>query len=284
VVNCLFFAIAKNLIATSESLPMSRRTKHHSAQPDPSSEAGTQRTVLLGELASEHRPGLLPEKRFRWRSGEVTRIEAFCDVVFGFALTLLVVSLEVPHSYGELIADMRGFVPFAICFSQLVMIWHTHYKFSRRYGLEDGYTIFLSMVMLFLVLLYVYPLKFVFSLVFSELTGGDLGRGVGWHEASVLMRIYAVGFTSVFLIFALLYRHAYGLRKELGLDSVEVHETRNSIESCLIMAGVGLASFAIAFRNPAWAGWSYLLIGPLLTIHGKLAGRRLSRLQAESAR
>ena len=42
-------------------------------------------------MASEHRRGLLPEKYFRWRSGEITRLEAFCDVVFGFALTLLVV-------------------------------------------------------------------------------------------------------------------------------------------------------------------------------------------------
>ncbi|MFZ0807977.1 MAG: hypothetical protein WAN03_17425, partial [Candidatus Sulfotelmatobacter sp.] len=43
------------------------------------------------EMASEHRRGLLPEPYFRWRGGEITRLEAFCDVVFGFALTLLVV-------------------------------------------------------------------------------------------------------------------------------------------------------------------------------------------------
>jgi hypothetical protein len=62
---------------------------------------------------SEHRPGLLPEPYFRWRAGEITRLEAFCDVVFGFALTLLVVSLEVPHTYADLITAMRGF--FALC-------------------------------------------------------------------------------------------------------------------------------------------------------------------------
>jgi uncharacterized membrane protein len=54
---------------------------------------------------------LLPEPYFRWRGGEITRLEAFCDVVFGFALTLLVVSLEVPHSYAEMMAVVRGFVP-----------------------------------------------------------------------------------------------------------------------------------------------------------------------------
>src|SRR5215472_3679531 len=123
------------------------------------------------EMKSEHRPGLLPELYFRWRGGEITRLEAFCDVVFGFALTLLVVSLEVPRNYGELMAAMRGFVPFAICFAQPVMIWRAHYIFSRRYGLEDGYTVFLNVVLLFVVLFYVYPLKFVFTMLFLQIIG-----------------------------------------------------------------------------------------------------------------
>src|SRR5580765_6023027 len=95
---------------------------------------------------SEHRRGLLPEQYFRWR-GEITRLEAFCDVVFGFALTLLVVSLEVPHSYAEMMAAIRGFLPFAVCFAQLVMIWLGHYRFSRRFGLEDPYAVFLNIVL-----------------------------------------------------------------------------------------------------------------------------------------
>src|ERR1700719_4713988 len=143
--------------------------------------------------AGRHGQGIVPEQYFRWRAAEITRLEAFCDVIFGFAITLLVVSLEVPHSYAELMADLRGFFPFAVCFAQLVLIWRTHYKFSRRYGLQDDYTLFLNVVLLFLVLFYVYPLKFVFTTLFSEITGTEFGN-MGWHEASVLMRMYAAGF------------------------------------------------------------------------------------------
>ena len=38
---------------------------------------------------------------FRLRGPEVTRLESFSDVVFGFALTLLVVSLESFIAVGE---------------------------------------------------------------------------------------------------------------------------------------------------------------------------------------
>jgi uncharacterized membrane protein len=67
---------------------------------------------------------------FRWRGGEVTRLEGFSDAVFAFAVTLLVVSLEVPRTFTELAVAMRGFFAFAICFALLFAIWYEHYSSS----------------------------------------------------------------------------------------------------------------------------------------------------------
>jgi uncharacterized membrane protein len=269
---------------------MSHRAKRHSSYgtagsgtPENSSvlaagETGAEQVAHRHELPAEHRRGLLPEPYFRWRGGEITRLEAFCDVVFGFALTLLVVSLEVPKNYAEMMSAVRGFLPFALCFAQLILIWRAHYKFSRRYGLEDPYTMFLNVVLLFLVLFYVYPLKFVFTLLFSQITGSRIAEGLGLHEASVLMRIYAIGFAAVFALFALMYARAYKLRGELELNPVEELETRFAIREYIIMAAIGMASFALAFKNPEWAGWWFFVLGPVLGVHGTIYGKKVRLL------
>src|SRR5215467_477455 len=251
--------------------------------------------ALVTETSSEHAKSglrqhsavqrhraLLVEKYFRWRAGEITRLEAFCDVVFGFAITLLVVSLEVPRNYEELITAMRGFVPFAVCFAELVLIWRGHFIYSRRYGLADNYTVFLHVLLLFVVLFYVYPLTFVFTLLFLEITGAAVPGGLNEMQVSVVMRIYAVGFAAVFLLFVLMYAHAYRLRRALGLTPAETQQTWNNAQENVLLVIIGAVAFRLALHHPAWSGWTYVLIGPTLTVHGKLLGKKV-RLLAEKA-
>jgi uncharacterized membrane protein len=70
------------------------------------------------------------------RRHEISRLEAFSDAVFAFALALLVVSVEPPASYAQLVDRMIGGVSFACCFTLLVWIWYEHSAFFRRYGLQ----------------------------------------------------------------------------------------------------------------------------------------------------
>src|SRR5437879_3905527 len=171
------------------------------------------------------------EKHFRWRGTEMTRIEAFTDAVFAFAVTLLVVALEVPHSFTELLHAMRGFAAFAVCFTLLVLVWSGHSNFFRRYGLQTTWATFLNSALLFVVLFYVYPLKFLFTLLFGMFTHGDVPRIDNAEQISTLMIIYGLGYAAVFLILALLYLHAYRLRHELDLNEVEVYVTKRDRKS-----------------------------------------------------
>src|SRR5262249_51090775 len=177
-----------------------------------------------------------PEKHFRWRGGEISRLEGFTDAVFAFAVTLLVVSLEVPHTFAELVTAMKGFIAFALCFTILIQTWYYHYKFSRRYGLQTPYAISLTAVLIFVVLFYVYPLKFMFTLAVGGLSGGktvpreQLGRMVHTNrEITILWLIYCAGAIAVYVLLALLYRYAHKKRDELELNSYETLCTRNAI-------------------------------------------------------
>jgi len=83
------------------------------------------------------------------RRAGTSRLEGFSDAVFAFALTLLVVSLEVPSSYDQLVHTLRSFVAFAPSFAALIWIWYLHREFFRRYGLGDGPMVVLNALLLF---------------------------------------------------------------------------------------------------------------------------------------
>ncbi len=92
-----------------------------------------------------------------------SRFETLTDIIFGFSITLLVISSEVPKTYVELQASMYSFFGFIFCALLLFSIWNEHKTFFLRYGLEDKKTILLNFLLVFVLLYYIYPMKYLFS-------------------------------------------------------------------------------------------------------------------------
>ncbi len=211
------------------------------------------------------------------RGSAMSRIDGFSDVVFGFALTLLVVSLEVPKTYDELHDLMRGFLPFAISFVLLMTIWYAHYFFFERFGLTDTRTILINAALLFVVLFYVYPLKFLFRLFIGQLTGVVSPNQLTGRQSVELLVVYGLGFTTIYLLFTALYWNGWRQRDELELTPLERELTKIYMLDHLASAGIGLLSCLLAMVLPTslsgWAGFAYMLIGVTKTVIGVRAGR-----------
>ncbi len=183
------------------------------------------------------------------RRGDITRIEAFSDGMIAFAATLLVVSLDPPRSYDELITNLYGFVPFGLSFAALFYMWFVHSVLFRRYKLNDGVSIMVNGLLLFTILFYVYPLKFL-ATSFVSMFATNAGPSVTtWEQLQNLFIIYSGGWIVIFLLFALLYRRAWITRDSLGLTPLEAYDAITWSRHYLGFVLAGVLSVLVALSG-----------------------------------
>src|SRR5688572_19042396 len=101
------------------------------------------------------------------------RLDNFTDAAFAFALTLLVIGgSAAPTSYAMLAQAVAEMPAFAIGFATLAMFWISHVRWRAFRGDGDGLSVLLTIVLVFLVLVYVQPLR-AMARSFSTFLGGS---------------------------------------------------------------------------------------------------------------
>lgn len=223
------------------------------------------------------------EPYFRWRGGDVSRLEGLSDAVFGFAIATLAMSFETGAvGRDAFLIGIAGFLSFAGCLAILLMFWTAHYTFFRRYGLEDRYTLVVNSFLLGFVVFYMYPLKHLFDSIITKMFGFDrrvLFEGMTLDDAKLVMLVYGAGFFAVSALLALLYRHAWARRQDLDLTPAEVLLTRASIRHYAIYGLVAVQSIVLSYVvNPFIGGMSYMTIGIYCGLNGVLTGRKVTRV------
>lgn len=235
------------------------------------------------------------EGDFRVRGKEISRVEGLSDAVFGFAIALLAISLEVPKTSAEVLHALRGVGAFAVTFLLLFNMWRIQYTFFRRYGLEDKKIVKLTGVLLFVLLVFVYPLKFITSVLNEKVLAivgfpdptFDRAAVLPAHDLAFMLGAFGLGLAAVFGAFNAMHRHAYSLRDHLQLDALERFDTLEQIRATAVVTGLGLAigvlyllaaevrTAAIAFENAAAA---IVLVGAVLVVRQRRT--RATRRQA----
>jgi uncharacterized membrane protein len=231
---------------------------------------------------------------FKWRSHEPSRLETFSDAVFAFAITLIMVSLEVPRTFDELFEVFKGFFSFACCFGILFIIWNNQNIYFRRYGLNNAYVTFLNALLLFVVLMYVYPLKFLFMAIFSQGKYNDHGHLVNMitqQQQSTLMYVYHSGYAAIYTLFLLMYTHAKKNAARINLTAAELFETDSFIIVNLFNALLGIAGVLVVLFAPeeykGSSGFIYMLIPLLYTVvfayRGRQARKRFGEITEQTS-
>lgn len=236
---------------------------------------------------------------FLLRGEEVSRIEAFVDASFAFAMTLLVIFYnDLPYTVAELRQALLRVPTFVVCFVLLGMFWLAHNRWSRRFGLENAYTTTLSLALVLVVLVFVYPLRMVISAFLGSITVGALPSELGIDPGNVAADmqtafiVYSTGVGVLSLILWLLNRHAQAEADALMLDPRErlllSGETNmHWIQMLLAAASIACSLVLLAVASPnsflnSLPMWIFALSSFILPMHWSRVSRRLRVMDAKS--
>ncbi|MEQ8237911.1 MAG: TMEM175 family protein [Cyclobacteriaceae bacterium] len=234
------------------------------------------------------------DSHFNYRGKNQTRVETFSDAAFALAITLMVLSSTVPNNLNDLLISMKDIIPFGICVVIILVIWYQHYIYFLRYGLQNLTVISLNTFLIFLILIYVYPLKFLFKVLidlYINLFTGDqesiqvlFTTVIPISDARFLMIIYGLGAALIYGTLALMYRYALQKKQALQLNDYEIFKTKESIRTNLLMTSVPMLSTIIAVTglfgsyNFIASGVVYMLYPPVMITHGRLSSKKAKRM------
>lgn len=234
---------------------------------------------------TEEALALLPVKNgFRLRGEAMTRIEVFSDAAFAFAVTMLVISLSaIPKDYNEFVTAMKGIPTFILSFSIIMGFWLAHRKWSQQYGIEDPISTFLTLGIVVVILIFVYPLKLIMSYTCYIFSGQRLPTEFSITspaEMTGLVLAFSTAGLLMALAFAGLHIRAMYERENLKLNPLETLKTREQIAIWSTTCGTMFVSVILAMLLNPNIGWfgGYATSIPLLLI--PFIKRRFGKLES----
>jgi uncharacterized membrane protein len=173
-----------------------------------------------------------------------SRLDNFTDAAFAFAVSLLVIGgARAPDNFGALLGALGDIPAFAFGFAVMAMFWLGHVRWRRLRGDGDWLSVLLTLVLVFLTLVYVQPLRGMAAATGLWFTGhGTMFGG----SLPGLFAVYGTGFVAMSLTMAGLWAEA--LRRG-HLDASGRANAKGERGIWLIMAVTGIASILVSMTR-----------------------------------
>lgn len=210
---------------------------------------------------------------------EAGRLDMFVDGAFAFILTLLLIGGDkIPDSADKLLYMLGGVPAFALCFFQIAFFWHGHVRWRKHCDSADSTGRWLSLMLVFFAMIFVYPLHMVYSGLFAGLSGGvlpsDFKLTGGPTDMRALFACFGLAYACMAGTLTLLFLHAARLSAKRGGNNIDA---RRELRIWSVPAAIGLASALVALLLPLSApGWVWTIPGfmySLLFLIGPVVGR-----------
>jgi len=183
-----------------------------------------------------------------FRSPESQRLDAFVDAAFAFAVSLLIIGGSEPlRSFTDLAVALARIPAFVFGFALIALFWLAHRTWSNITPVRTGWTTFLSLAVVFAVLVFVFPLRLLAETATHYMSGGVLPGGRLMSSLTDLRWtyvIYGAAFAVLAGLNAGLFAHA--ARALRGGDSVAHRHAVQWAATWSIATGTGLLSALIA--------------------------------------
>lgn len=174
-----------------------------------------------------------------------TRLDAFTDAAFAFAVTLLVIGgTDAPRTMDALGRAMADVPAFAIAFATIAMFWFAHVRWRAMRGAGGAAGTLLTFLLVFLLLIYVQPLRSM-SVSFSAFAFG-IGPSFSGSIAD-LFALYGVGFAAMAAVTAMLFADA---ARAVRGDAVMHRVAIGDVGIWSILAGTGALSVIMSLIDP----------------------------------
>jgi hypothetical protein len=193
----------------------------------------------------------------------VHRLESFSDLVIGFSLALLGLTLVVPNHVIELVRNPWWLVAYFWTFTLIASIWYTHQRLFSTYFTIRPYTILLNFVLLALLGLIVY-----FVQVFVHVEGEP--------DKVWAFLIYFSVQSLAYMVMGGLYAHGVRARWE-GLDGELRYQGVRQAVRLLVAGGTVLVGVIVtALRHPQ--SMDDAAVVGFISLAGLLAARVVMRV------